>query len=98
MAGIDVKGLLDSMRPQLEKDQAEGRLRGITVDEMLGAFSHPKAPDAIAELIAIEAQSVKQGDLAPDFTLPRLTGHGAPVTLSSHRGKRPVALVFGSYT
>lgn len=40
---------------------------------------------------------LKPGDLAPDFTLePR--GGGAPVTLSSFRGKSPVALVFGSYT
>jgi len=98
MPPIDVKGLLASMRPQLEKDQAEGRLRGMTVDDLLSAFSHPKAPDAIAELIAAEAQSVKEGDLAPDFTLPRLTGDGGPVTLSSHFGPRPVALVFGSYT
>jgi hypothetical protein len=37
------------------------------------------------------------GQMAPDFTLsPRDTG--APVTLSSYRGKQPVALVFGSYT
>ena len=33
---------------------------------------------------------------APDFTLPaKQTGN---VTLSSFRGKRPVVLVFGSYT
>lgn len=37
------------------------------------------------------------GDMAADFTLePR--GGGEPVTLSSFRGKTPVALVFGSYT
>jgi len=39
------------------------------------------------------------GAAAPDFTLPK---HGADgrdrVTLSSHRGQRPVVLVFGSYT
>jgi hypothetical protein len=37
------------------------------------------------------------GDAAPDFTLPTLD-HTAAVTLSSHRGIRPVVLVFGSYT
>jgi hypothetical protein len=37
------------------------------------------------------------GQMAPDFTLsPRDTG--GPITLSSYRGKQPVALVFGSYT
>ena len=37
------------------------------------------------------------GQEAPDFTLPRQNRSGA-VTLSSHRGSRPVVLVFGSYT
>jgi peroxiredoxin len=46
----------------------------------------------------------RRGDLvpgaaAPDFTLAK---HGDSrrdrVTLSSHRGQRPVVLVFGSYT
>ncbi len=40
---------------------------------------------------------VAEGDPAPDFTLERADG-GPPVTLSSFRGRRPVALVFGSYT
>ena len=41
--------------------------------------------------------ALRPGSLATDFTLePR--GGGAPVTLSSFRGKSPVALVFGSYT
>lgn len=43
---------------------------------------------------------VQVGDVAPDFTLPRV-GSGASaageVTLSSLRG-RPVVLVFGSFT
>ena len=37
------------------------------------------------------------GDSAPDFTLSTLD-HQGTVTLSSHRGHRPVVLVFGSYT
>lgn len=37
------------------------------------------------------------GDLAPDFTLPT-QDRRAEVTLSSFRGRRPVVLVFGSYT
>lgn len=41
--------------------------------------------------------SVAEGDSAPDFTLSRQDGTGQ-VTLSSHRGQRPVVLVFGSYT
>jgi len=39
------------------------------------------------------------GTVAPDFKLPRLHAEDkAPVTLSSFRGKKPVALIFGSYT
>ena len=41
--------------------------------------------------------SLVEGDPAPDFTLARHDGTGR-VSLSSHRGRRPVVLVFGSYT
>jgi hypothetical protein len=37
------------------------------------------------------------GDPAPDFTLPSID-RSARVQLSSFRGRRPVVLVFGSYT
>jgi len=37
------------------------------------------------------------GEQAPDFTLPT-HDHQGTVTLSSHRGQRPVVLVFGSHT
>jgi hypothetical protein len=40
---------------------------------------------------------VAQGDLAPDFELPRLDGDG-DVRLVSLLEERPVALIFGSYT
>lgn len=45
-----------------------------------------------------EADGLKVGQLSPDFTLPTLDGTGT-VTLSSFRRRRkPVVLVFGSYT
>ena len=40
---------------------------------------------------------LKAGDVAPNFTLATLDGK-KKVTLSEFRGKRPVALIFGSYT
>jgi len=40
---------------------------------------------------------LKVGDMAPDFTLKSLDGPQT-VTLSDFRGKRPVVLIFGSYT
>ena len=45
----------------------------------------------------LDAQAPKAGDLAPDFTLSGISGTES-VTLSDFRGKKPVALVFGSYT
>jgi hypothetical protein len=43
------------------------------------------------------AGRLQEGDPAPDFTLATFD-HSQRVTLSSHRGDRPVVLVFGSYT
>ncbi|MFT7639315.1 MAG: hypothetical protein ACI9G1_001051 [Pirellulaceae bacterium] len=43
------------------------------------------------------ADKLKVGDDAPDFTLKTLDGK-AEETLSKYEGKKPVALVFGSYT
>jgi hypothetical protein len=42
----------------------------------------------------------KQGSAAPDFTLYRLDDpqQKSPVKLSSFKGKKPVVLIFGSYT
>ncbi len=44
-----------------------------------------------------EPLAPKAGDMAPDFELRDPAGKEA-VRLSSFRGKRPVALVFGSFT
>jgi cytochrome oxidase Cu insertion factor (SCO1/SenC/PrrC family) len=65
---------------------------------------------AVACLLAMSAQPQKGaapqppsegklavGDLAPDFELT-VRGGEQKVRLSSFRGRRPVALVFGSYT
>jgi hypothetical protein len=41
--------------------------------------------------------ATRVGDVAPDFTL-RTIDRQAEVTLSAHRGRRPVVLIFGSYT
>jgi hypothetical protein len=40
---------------------------------------------------------LRVGDPAPDFTLPTADGKDT-VTLSAFRGKRPVVLIFASYT
>ncbi len=40
----------------------------------------------------------KAGDLAPDFDLPLAKKPKQRIKLSSFAGKKPVALIFGSYT
>ena len=45
----------------------------------------------------LEADAPRAGDIAPDFTLYDIEGKDS-ITLSSFRGKKPVALVFGSFT
>jgi hypothetical protein len=90
------------MRGTLEADEKSGKLAGLTVSDLEDAMSHPKAGPVVAEVFAAEQASVKQGADAPDFTLPWLPGSAKPgvdaLSLASHFGTRPVALIFGSYT
>ena len=65
----------------------------ITADEFdeIWAYSHNR-----------ETIVPKVGEIAPDFEIDTLDRHrkrtGETVRLSNHRGKRPVAPIFGSYT
>ena len=45
-----------------------------------------------------EARAPTVGDPAPAFDLPMLGDRSQTVRLSDYQGKRPVALIFGSYT
>jgi len=45
----------------------------------------------------LDSKAPRAGDMAPDFTLTDVSGTRS-VTLSDFRGKKPVALVFGSFT
>jgi len=53
--------------------------------------------EEIAWQNSLDPKSPKIGDLAPDFELQDPEGN-VRIRLSDFRGKRPVALVFGSYT
>ena len=52
---------------------------------------------ALTATTARDETGPKEGDVPPDFNLKRM-GSEEKVRLSSFKGKRPVALVFGSYT
>ena len=45
----------------------------------------------------LDAKAPRAGEMAPDFTLTDVSGMRS-LTLSDFRGKKPVALVFGSFT
>ena len=102
MAEMDPKQRMAGMLGALEQDQADGKLAGLTVDDLADAMAHPKAKAVVGELMALEPRSAQAGAPAPDFTLPWLPGSEKrgvdALSLSSHFGKRPVALIFGSYT
>lgn len=57
-----------------------------------------KSPrDGMGLIQARSRNCPRVGEMAPDFTLKTADGKRS-VTLSSFRGKRPVVLVFGSFT
>ncbi len=44
----DPSTLMAALRARLEQDAADGKLAGITVDDLMDAMSHPKAGAVIA--------------------------------------------------
>lgn len=62
-----------------------------------GLLRGPPGVDPLAAAPGLAGDGPPVGSFAPDFDLEPPEG-GARVRLSSWRGKRPVALIFGSYT
>ena len=76
------------------------RARGASareVAESLPGDYPPKVRAALAGVVARDEMGPGVGQEPPDFFLKRM-GSDEKVRLSSFKGKRPVALVFGSYT
>lgn len=107
-----ISSLSDEHRQQLRQvvdgiKEARASLRGSSISEgrltarELLAGRHENLPAAVRA--ALEAILVRDetgpnfGEAAPDFSLKRL-GSEERVRLSDFRGRRPVALAFGSYT
>jgi peroxiredoxin len=53
--------------------------------------------EAVAWQKKFDAKAPRVGDSAPDFTLYDIEGKNS-ITLSDFQGKKPVALIFGSFT
>ena len=80
-------------------DAAVNRGR-ITARELLEDWQEELPTDVRSALEAVlirDETGPKVGEEAPDFSLKRL-GSQERVRLSDFRGRRPVALAFGSYT
>lgn len=74
--------------------------RGVIARQVLepqGEALSPLLRAALQAVVERDEMGPQVGAYPPDFCLKRL-GSDAQVRLSSFRGKRPVALVFGSYT
>ena len=65
------------------------------IDDLKFMFSYRRK--LMGPQLALNREAPQEGDLAPDFTLSDISGEKS-VTLSDFRGKKPVALVFGSFT
>lgn len=71
----------------------------ITVDDLNAVFAAlDKNSDGLIEQGDEIDMPPGKGEMAPDFTLPFADDQTKTVTLSSFRGDKPVALIFGSYT
>jgi hypothetical protein len=64
--------------------------------ELLSGMQQARAAE-IEWQLAADRKAPKAGELAPDFALEDPSGQ-TRIRLSDFRGKRPVALMFGSYT
>ena len=53
--------------------------------------------EKMEQMRELDRAAPKAGDMAFDFTLSDISGERS-ITLSDFRGKKPVALAFGSYT
>ena len=97
-----ISGLSDEHRQDLRRvvaaiQKARGR---ITARELLEGWQEelPAEVRAAVEAILLRDETgPRVGEEAPDFHLKRL-GSEERVRLSDFRGRRPVALAFGSYT
>ncbi|MDE0887345.1 MAG: hypothetical protein OSB70_17620 [Myxococcota bacterium] len=102
MSEFNLEATIQAVKARMEADPEGTADAGIDAESIAKALSHPLAPAELERSLPIEAASVAEGAPAPDFSLARLGkgpgGEVDAVTLSSHFGKRPVALIFGSYT
>ena len=88
---MSIETFMDLLKKHLS-DKDFGRMM-----TFVGAMEPDRRSSMMQFLAERETLAPAVGTEAPDFILPRL-GRGEPVQLSSFQGRKPVALIFGSYT
>ena len=74
-----------------------GRMPAREMLDAVGAGLEGILRQAMEAVVDRDEMGPKVGEIPPDFEL-KLTGSEKRVRLSSFKGQRPVALIFGSYT
>ncbi len=85
---------------ELQQRRKESSVQAVPAHTVLGlhlAKGPPALQAALSHLIERDEQGPAFGEIAPDFSLKQL-GTDERISLSGFRGKRPVGLIFGSYT
>lgn len=92
---------IDEYRAKRKETSTEQKPVGqMPAREMLDAIGSDLSPilrEAMEAVVARDEMGPHVGDAPPDFNLKRM-GSEERVKLSSFKGKKPVALIFGSYT
>lgn len=92
----DFSRILKELNAEAKADAGAGSSLTAVLESRRSQFS----PEILTRLDAVvqrDQLGPKVGETPPDFSLKR-AGSEERVRLSSFKGKRPVALVFGSYT
>ena len=79
------------------KAASEGQMSAREILDAVGAELTPVLREAMGAVVARDEMGPHVGEVPPDFNL-KLIGSEGRVRLSSFKGRRPVALIFGSYT
>ena len=80
---------------QLQRELSPGDFE--RMQQWVASLPDQRRDELMRFILDRETLAPAVGQEAPDFELPRLGSDGS-VRLSSFRGVKPVALIFGSYT
>ena len=79
------------------KQKPVGQMPAREMLDAIGGDLSPTLKEAMEAVVARDEMGPHEGMVPPDFNLKRM-GSEELVQLSSFKGQKPVALIFGSYT